>query len=75
MSSTLTPHSTRGDGITPIVAIANVGLMIVSGATVPTDGTVGFAPGCLFLRTSGNGINTSLYVNEGSRASCDFNAK
>lgn len=48
---------------------------ILAGATVPSDGTTGFARGCLFLRNSGNGVGSSLYVNEGTETSCDFNAK
>lgn len=51
----------------------NRGLLYVSGATVPTDGTDGYQTGCLFLHTDG-GNNTALYVNEGSVASCTFNA-
>lgn len=44
-----------------------------SGATVPTDGDSGFAQGCIFTYTSG-GIGTTLYINEGSATSADFNA-
>jgi len=43
------------------------------GNTVPTDGTAGYAVGCLFLHRDG-GDGTALYVNEGTEASCDFNA-
>ena len=43
------------------------------GWTVPTDGSAGFAVGCTFRDLSG-GIGTTLYVNEGSTTSCDFNA-
>jgi hypothetical protein len=50
------------------------GLLFSHGETVPTDGATGFATGCLFQKTNG-GANTSLYVNEGSITSCDFNAK
>ena len=47
--------------------------MLCSGTTVPTDGTAGYQTGCLFMKT--NGIaGTSIYVNEGTTASCDFNA-
>jgi len=54
--------------------VENSGLLIASGITVPTDGEAGFQTGCLFQHTDG-GANTSLYVNEGSATSCDFNAK
>lgn len=43
------------------------------GTTVPTDGDSGYATGCLYAKTDG-GNATSLYVNEGSATSCDFNA-
>lgn len=49
------------------------GLLSLSGATVPTDGTDGYQPGCIFQHTDG-GDNTALYVNEGSVTSCEFNA-
>jgi len=44
------------------------------GTTVPTDATAGYAPGCIFIKTDG-GAGTTLYINEGTAASCDFNAK
>ncbi len=43
------------------------------GITVPADGTAGYGIGCLFQHTDG-GNGTALYVNEGTAASCDFNA-
>lgn len=52
--------------------VANVGLLFSSGPTVPTDGTVGYQTGCIFQHTDG-GDGTSVYVNEGSVTSCDFN--
>jgi len=44
-----------------------------SGTTVPTDASEGYAKGCVFIKTDG-GVNTTLYVNVGTAASCDFNA-
>lgn len=49
------------------------GILIAYGNTVPTDATSGYAIGCLFMHTDG-GDGTALYVNEGTAASCDFNA-
>jgi len=49
------------------------GLHIASGITVPTDATLGYATGCIFQHTDG-GAGTSLYVNEGTYASCSFKA-
>ena len=49
--------------------------LIMRGSTVPTDGSANFSPGCIFIRTSGNGIGSSVYINESSDpASCDFNS-
>jgi len=55
-------------------AVDTVGLLIASGDDVPSDGESGYQTGCLWQKTNG-GANTSLYVNEGSETSCDFNAK
>jgi len=49
------------------------GLLLASGTTVPTDGTAGYQPGCLFQHTDGTAYNTVLYCNIGTAASCDFN--
>jgi len=43
-----------------------------SGATVPTDAAAGYAKGALFVQTDG-AVGSSVYVNDGSEASCDFN--
>lgn len=43
------------------------------GATLPADGTAGFAPGCHFLLRGGT-PGGSFYVNEGTVTSCDFNS-
>jgi len=42
------------------------------GATVPTDGDAGYSVGSIFIDTDG-GIGTTLYANDGSTTSCDFN--
>jgi len=43
------------------------------GTTVPSDATAGYAVGCLFLHTDG-AAGSALYCNEGTAASCDFDA-
>lgn len=48
-------------------------LLFANGKVVPADGTAGYQTGCLFQHTDG-GDGTSLYVNEGTSASCNFNA-
>ncbi len=49
------------------------GLLFGSGTTVPVDTTDGWQTGAIFQQTDG-GASTSLYVNEGSVTSSDFNA-
>lgn len=44
---------------------------VAEGATLPTDGTSGFAAGSLFLVRDG-AAGAQLYVNEGSSTSCAF---
>lgn len=53
--------------------IPGVGILRDWGDTVPADASEGYATGCLFQHTDG-GDGTSLYVNEGDKDSCDFNA-
>lgn len=43
------------------------------GTTVPSDTAKGYPKGAIFVKTDG-GTNTTLYVNEGSDTSADFNA-
>ena len=42
------------------------------GTTVPTDGGAGYAVGCLFTDDDGT-TGATVYANEGSATSCDFN--
>jgi hypothetical protein len=45
-----------------------------SGTVTIMDAGSGYAAGCLYIKTDGS-IGTTLWVNEGSSSSCDFNAK
>lgn len=45
-----------------------------SGAFAVTDGGAGYAKGAIHIKTDG-GAGTTIYVNEGTSSSCDFNAK
>lgn len=45
--------------------------LIAEGTTKPTDGTSGYAAGCLFFKRGGS-IGDQLYMNEGSNTSCLF---
>jgi hypothetical protein len=55
------------------IIVPGVGILDAWGITVPTDGEAGFAIGCTYKHIDG-GDGTALYVNEGTLASCDFNA-
>jgi len=48
------------------------GVMQAYGTTVPTDGTSGYAKGCVFHHVDG-GARDRLYVNDGTGTSCNFN--
>jgi hypothetical protein len=50
---------------------ATVGFLFASGTTKPTNGTSGYASGCIYLATSGS-AGARMYVNEGSVTSCAF---
>ena len=50
-----------------------VGCILAWGITKPTDGTAGFAPGCLFIHTDCTNQSDALYCNISTVASCDFN--
>jgi hypothetical protein len=67
MSKPLVLHAENGI----IVDIPGTGIIVAYGTTVPADAATGYATGCLFLHTDG-GDGTSLYVNEGSNTSADF---
>lgn len=51
----------------------SAGLLLASGATVPTSGTHGYQTGCIFQHTDGS-TGTAFYVNEGTASSCSFQA-
>lgn len=50
--------------------VAAEGKLFDVGTAKPADGTAGFSKGCIFIDTAA-GV---AYVNEGSYASCDFDA-
>ncbi len=49
-----------------------LGKVFVHGTTVPTDAVEGYAPGCLFFKVGG-GDGDTLFLNEGTLASANFN--
>jgi hypothetical protein len=62
------------DGLGQIAKDPNQGILIAYGTTVPTDATVGYAPGCLFIKTDGTTLDNTLFINVGTKASCNFDA-
>jgi len=62
---------------TPVVRVIDYDnsdkVLRASGATVPTDADAGYAKGCVFIQTDGT-IGSTIYINEGSSSSADFNA-
>ena len=70
LQNTVFPASTP----TPQTLRKNVdGILEAYGTQIPIDGAAGYLPGCIFIKTSGSGDNT-VYVNEGSSTSADFNS-
>lgn len=70
MAARNSPHNTV-KGV--LRSVPGIGILHAYGTTVPADGTQGYATGCLFSQTDG-GAGTALYCNEGTFASCDFDA-
>lgn len=57
----------------PQVVLRSVdGIMEAYGNVLPIDGTTGYAVGAVFKHSDG-GVDTAVYINEGSKTSCDFN--
>lgn len=57
-----------------LASIPGVGIAHAAGATVPSDGALGYAPGCIFQKTNGSSEANYLYVNVGTLASANFDA-
>lgn len=62
------------DGTGEIAVDPSAGVLLAYGTTVPSDGALGYAPGCMFHQTDGTTESTYLYVNTGTKASCNFDA-
>ncbi len=48
------------------------GKVLVHGTTTPSGAATGYAPGCLFVKVGG-GDGDTLFLNEGTLTSADFN--
>lgn len=73
MSRPLDLHAAPG-GVYVIAQTTPLGIVIACGETVPSDGAVGFAPGCQFFQLDGSTEATYRYVNVGTKASANFDA-
>lgn len=56
-----------------IIEKPGIGILFAAGTTVPADTTAGFSPGCLYHDTDA-AAGSTLFVNEGTATSSDFNA-
>lgn len=68
MSKPVNLHA--GDGI--IVTDPSLGILIAYGSTVPVTATIGYAPGCMFIKTTASSIAAAIYFNNGTKASSAF---
>jgi hypothetical protein len=68
MSHALNLH----DGMGEIAKDPALGILLAYGSTVPANATLGYAPGCKFLKTNGTNASTVDFVNLGTRLSALF---
>lgn len=62
------------DSINVLVRDGDNHIMWATGTDVPSDGTSGYAKGCLFIDTNVGAGTTGLYVNVGTTSSSNFDA-
>lgn len=62
MSEPLVLQSALGE----VAKVPGAGVIIATGSAVPSNGGVGFAPGCLFISYGTYNASTQLYVNSGT---------
>lgn len=68
MSKPLVLH----DGTGVIAREPAAGILLAYGVNVPAANSVGFAPGCKFIKTNGNSPATVTFVNVGTKAAANF---
>jgi hypothetical protein len=56
----------------PVLCDGNGDILWATGLTKPTDGSTGYAKGCLFIDTDVATGTTGLYCNKGTNTSCTF---
>lgn len=62
------------DGTGEVIDVPGYGLILAVKPTVPTDGAVGFAHGCLLVNPAGTVYSDGLYFNVGDEDSANFDA-
>ena len=67
MAANVTVHGGTGE----MFSVPVEGVYFARGASVPTDGSVGYAKGCLFIDTNA-AAGSILFCNEGDVSSSDF---
>ena len=60
--------------ITTLITNSNGDILWATGTTVPTDGSTGYAKGCLFIDTDVSTGTTGLNCNKGTNTSSAFTA-
>lgn len=54
-----------------VIIETNAGILLASGNTVPASASLGYAPGCFFIKENASGI-AAWYRNNGTKASSTF---
>ena len=67
MAGSVAVHS--ADGV--IAKLPGHGVVLAAGTTVPSNGALGYATGCIFIKVDGSS-STGLYINEGTESSAGF---
>lgn len=74
MARPLNYHNTGGGPLMVLQKKQGVGILDCRGHDVPPDGTDGFASVCKFSRSVSPSPGNTVFFNEGTVESCDFNA-
>lgn len=67
----MSKHLNIHDGTGLIAKDPNLGALLAYGSTVPSA-VAGYAPGCKFIKTNGTSLQTTAFVNIGTKDSCNF---
>ena len=70
MSHAVNLHS----AVNEIAKVPGVGITLATGDAAISDGAIGYAKGCLYVRTGGSSEANTLYSNVGTSSSSNFDA-